>query len=65
MVDGSKVAYTFSVVSTELCPSKVDMVLTSTVLLSARGGGQRCVLSNESAAEMASVSCPPVCGEKC
>lgn len=40
MVDGSKVAYTFSVVSTELCPSKVDMVLTSTVLLSARGGGK-------------------------
>lgn len=36
MVDGSKVAYTFSVVSTDECPINADTVFMSTVLFSAR-----------------------------
>ncbi len=35
MVDGSKVAYTFSVVSIDECPINVDIVFTSTVLFKA------------------------------
>lgn len=35
MVDGSKVAYTFSVVSTDECPIKLDIVFISTVLFKA------------------------------
>ena len=63
MVEGSKVAYTFSVVSTDECPSM--LILSLYPQCCSVQGWQRCALQYGSAAEMASVSCPPVYGEKC